>query len=90
MYLQYRDVLPVYYETVCKTKAARDEETGLILDLIRDSRLYDIGYFHNELPLNSIGRVLVAENVGFATYYAQNEKQALTALDKVNEFYFEN
>ncbi|MBQ4606734.1 MAG: extracellular solute-binding protein, partial [Clostridia bacterium] len=90
MYLQYRDVLPVYYETVCKTKAARDEETGLILDLIRDSRLYDIGYFHNELTLNSIGRELVANNVGFATYYAQNEKKAQSAIDKVNEFYFEN
>ena len=88
MYLQYRDVLPVYYETVCKTKAARDEETGLILDLIRDSRLYDIGYFHNELPLNYIGRMLVEENTGFATYYARNEKQAMTALEKVNEFYF--
>ena len=88
MYLQYRDVLPVYYETVCKTKAARDEETALILDLIRDSRMYDIGYFHNELPLNSISRELVANPVGFATYYARNEKLALTRLKEVNELYF--
>ena len=88
MYLQYRDVLPVYYETVCKTKAARDEETAQILDLIRDSRMYDLGYFHNELPLNSIGRELVANPVGFATYYARNEKLALTRLKEVNELYF--
>lgn len=88
MYLQYRDVLPVYYDTVCKTKAARDEETGLILDLIRDNRMYDIGYFHKDLPLNSIGRSLVEENVGFATYYARNEKMALQALDELNALYF--
>ena len=86
-YLQYRDVLPVFYEKVCKTKAARDEETALILDLVRDSRFYDIGYFYGSLPMNSVGADL-SKGEGFASYYAKNEAKAKAALDEINAYYF--
>lgn len=86
-YLQYRDVLPVFYEKVCKTKAARDEETALILDLVRDSRFYDIGYFYGSLPMNSIGYDL-SSGGNFASYYARNEAKGQAALDEINAYYF--
>ena len=86
-YLQYRDVLPVFYEKVCKTKAARDEETALILDLVRESRFYDIGYFYGSLPMNSIGYDL-SSGGNFASYYAKNEAKGQAALDEINAYYF--
>lgn len=87
-YLQYRDVLPVFYEKVCKTKAARDEETALILDLVRDSRFYDIGYFYGSLPMNSVGADLSNSGGSFASYYARNEAKGQAALDEINAYYF--
>jgi len=39
----YYDVLPVYKENALKTKAARDEESAAMLDIIFDSIVFDFG-----------------------------------------------
>ena len=43
----YETVTPAYYQKSLKDKAARDEETLALLDLIRDSRRFDFGYLYN-------------------------------------------
>ncbi|MCR5262829.1 MAG: ABC transporter substrate-binding protein [Clostridiales bacterium] len=88
MYLQYRDVVPVYFDTVCKTKVARDEETAEMLDLIRSIRVFDLGYYLESFALNSIGQALSNTKKGFAAYYESNLSKAQKSLDKINELYF--
>ncbi|MBQ8508882.1 MAG: extracellular solute-binding protein [Clostridia bacterium] len=89
-YLNYRDIIPVYYDVVLKTKSSRDDESAAMIDIIRESRFYDIGYFYNGLIMNSIGAELANMNdANFSTYYAQHETAAKAMLATVNEYYFE-
>lgn len=89
MYLQYRDVAPVYFETVCKTKAARDADSAEMLDIIRANRFYDIGYYLSSFTMNSIGHDLSTSNKGFASWYESKLKAAQKSLDKINDQYFD-
>ena len=43
----YYSLTPAYYETVLKTKGARDLESGDMLDVIFASRIYDLAYMYN-------------------------------------------
>lgn len=88
-YLCYRDIMPVFYDVVLKTKSSRDDESAAMIDIIRESRLYDIGYFYNGLPMNSVGAELaLMSDPNFSSYYAQNESAAKAALAEINEYYF--
>ena len=44
----YKQVVPAYYETSLKTKAARDIESAEMFDLLMDSRVFDFGYMYND------------------------------------------
>ncbi|MCR5264516.1 MAG: hypothetical protein K6D94_11610 [Clostridiales bacterium] len=90
MYLQYKDVAPVYFETVCKTKVARDSESAEMLDLIRANRFYDIGYYLSSFTMNSIGHDLSSTTKGFASWYESKLKAAQKSLDKINDLYFDD
>lgn len=90
MYVQYRDVVPVYFETVCKTKASRDAESAEMLDIIRAGRVYDIGYYLANFSMNSIGHDLAGSKKGFMTWYDSKLSQAQKSLDKINALYFDD
>ena len=88
-YLCYRDIMPVFYDVVLKTKSSRDNESAAMIDIIRESRLYDIGYFYNGLPMNSVGAELaLMSDPNFSSYYAKNESATKAALAEINEYYF--
>ena len=38
---------PAYYEKTLKSKASRDEESAAMLDIIFDTRIFDLGYMFN-------------------------------------------
>lgn len=91
-YDSYVNVLPTYYDVVLQTKYTRDEESPLMLDIIREGRVYDIGYFYDNAALtyeiNSIGRFLVHEpSPNFSTFYAQYESMALASIEAINAYY---
>ncbi len=44
----YKQVVPAYYETSLKTKAARDVESAEMFDLLMESRVFDFGYMYND------------------------------------------
>ena len=44
----YKQVVPAYYETSLKTKAARDIESSEMFDLLMESRVFDFGYMYND------------------------------------------
>ena len=82
----YMDVVPKYYDVVLKNKFARDEESAVMLDIIRDGISFNFGWVHS-IPMNSIGAFysdLVQKNdTDFASYYAKNEAKYVTALEDI-------
>ena len=82
-----RDVIPAFYEKSLKTKYARDEESEDMIDIIRASRIYDIGYVAGG-TFQSCGCDLAnSTNHDFASYYASGETAAKTKLEEFNRDY---
>jgi len=83
----HRTVMPVFYETALKTKFARDDESAEMLDYIKNSRVYDYGYFDSATAgdLAYIGRHLVtSRNPNFTSFYERNEARVQKNIDKLN------
>ena len=82
-----RDVIPAFYEVSLKTKYARDEESEDMMDLIKDSIIYDIGYVAGG-TFQSCGRDISKTTThDFASFYAARESSALKALEDFNKDY---
>lgn len=87
----YYTLRPAYYDVALKTKYARDEESGRMLDIIFSSRCYDIGYVYGWGALNTLPNTLYsAKSTDFASQFAKVEKNAQKALEKTIEQYREN
>lgn len=86
----YRNVIPQYYDIVLKTKGARDDESGEMIDMIRDSLIFDFGWVHS-VPMGSIGMIMqdliLQNNSGLASYWASKESTVLKGLETINEAY---
>ncbi len=86
----YRTVIPKYYDIALKAKGARDEESGKMIDLIRDGLVFDFGWVHS-VPMNSIGTILdtlVANNsTNLQSEWATRQSGVLNGLKKINEAY---
>lgn len=84
-----RDVVPAFYDVSLKTKYARDEESEKMMDIIKDSIVYDIGYACGSAEgVASTGRVLARSTThDFSSFYAARESQALADLKEFNESY---
>lgn len=83
--LSYDTVVPAYYEMALKGKFARDDESGEMLDIIREGVRVNFGYFyHCDIDTGRFMRVLLEEeNSNFASYYAANKKGYERNLKKV-------
>ena len=80
-----KEVIPAFYETALQTKFTRDEESTEMIDIIRDHRIYDLGYMSGSAgSLASTGyQMAITDNHDFSSFYAQNEA---STLQKLNEF----
>lgn len=68
-----RDVIPAFYDVALKSKYARDDESEAMIDTIKESIVYDLGYF-TDGQLGSVGQELSTDgNHDFASYYAERE-----------------
>ncbi len=75
-----RDVIPAFYDVSLKTKFSRDKESEEMIDMIKDSLTYDLGYLAGG-ALESTGYNLAhLSNPDFASYYAAHESRALSDL----------
>jgi len=54
----YEEVVPVYYEVVLKDKMSRDENSKDMIDLIRDSLVFNFGYLHST-AMGSVGHLFL-------------------------------
>ena len=82
-----KEVLPAFYEQALKTKYSHDKESEEMIDIIRDSIVYDVGYASGG-PFTFCGYTLAhsAEH-NFSSFYAANESSAEFYLKQFNESY---
>ncbi|MBQ3101341.1 MAG: carbohydrate ABC transporter substrate-binding protein [Clostridia bacterium] len=67
-------VIPAYYDMALKGKFARDNESGEMIDIIREGLCINFGFFY-DVGGGSMFRVLLGgENSNFASFYAANKK----------------
>lgn len=87
----YKSLMPAYYETALKVKYSRDNESVQILDMIVDSRVFDLGYVYDGWKGASLifQKLIGANNPNFESYWASNESAITAHYDEVIE-YFEN
>ena len=86
----YRKVVPTFYEEALQIKYARDDDSAGMLDIIRDGRIFDYGYYDASISwdLSYIGRNLLEHaNHDFASYYNSRQKAADKELGKLYEQY---
>ncbi len=83
--LSYDLVTPAYYNMALKGKFARDDESGEMLDIIRDGICINFGFFYNDNvgPAGAIRLLLHQKNSNFVSYYVANQKGYERNLKKV-------
>ncbi len=80
-------VIPAFYEVSLKTKYARDTESEEMMDIIKDSLIYDIGYVAGG-TFQSVGYDLAGSTThDFASYYAARESSAKASVKTFNRDY---
>ena len=85
--------MPAYYNKVLQGKAARDDDSIEMLDIIRANRTCDAGYMYlasvsGGNAFSDIGQMLTAQSDhNFASHYAANESAVLKAVDELNSLY---
>lgn len=86
----YRNVIPQYYDIALKAKGARDDESGEMIDLIRDSLIFDFGWVHS-VPMGSIGTIMQElisnNNSGLSSAWASKEAKVISGLETINAAY---
>ena len=69
-----KTVIPAYYDVTLKTKYARDEQSAEMLDLIFESRVYDLG--------DTYWCSILRDGI-FLTMYSKNDRSIISQLEKV-------
>ena len=88
----YDKVIPAFYEVTLKGKGSRDSESEAMLDIVRDSRILDLGYNNTSLggtfanEFETFADNNFAKGRDIASHYAENKdtvesklKETLTA-----------
>ena len=86
----YKQVIPAFYDIALKTKAARDDDSAAMIDIIRDGLIFDWGYLHSN-ALGGVGHLFVelirSNDRNFASKYDTNSATYEQKLDEVLEIY---
>ena len=88
-YAGMTDVLPVYRENSMKSKAARDEESEQMFDIVVDSMSFDFGLIAWEQVVNSIIQKIYASGKGdvvssLVTLKPNIEKVIASGIENIN------
>jgi len=84
----YAYLTPAYYDVTLKRKKSRDSESSEMIDIILQSRVYDIGYIYSSIGLpNLFNQLVLNGSTDFASKYKNNEKKAKKALESIMKKY---
>lgn len=84
----YRTVIPAYYEVALQRKYTRDTESADMLDIIKDGRVFDIGYYFLGGSLCVVGYdMAVAGKDNFASICASKATGVGKQIEKIMKTY---
>ena len=84
----YRTVIPAYYEVALQRKYTRDVESSDMLDIIKEGRVFDIGYYFLGDSLSLVGYDMAkAGKNNFASICASKIPSVEAYIKKVMETY---
>ena len=87
----YLHLTPAYYEQTLKRQQSRDYESAEMLDIILQTRTYDIGYIYSNIDLAGVFSSLVKKgSTDFASSFKSKERAATKAVNKLYNSYTEN
>ena len=79
-------VTPAYYDVTLKEKVSRDQDSSEMLDLIFETRIYDLGWYYQVGSYNEqIMNLFRNYTSDFTSMYQRNEKVATKVIQKLNE-----
>ena len=85
----YRQVTPVFYDVMLKSKFSDDPRDAEMYDLILQSFVYSFGFIYSTQSISGIGSLFRSQTIDFAQKYEANAQQYETALellvDKLDE-----
>ena len=88
-YLSRKYLVPAYYDTTLKTKFARDEESVEMLDIIRDSVVFDFGCVYDVSTAFVFQNQINANKREFTSAIEKIMNAAQRNLDKIIQAYDE-
>ena len=78
-------ITPAFYEKTLYGATVRDEESRPMLEMIREHRVFDLGYFYQPASINKKLILLFRANqTNWASQYASLESSAKRQLDNIN------
>ncbi len=83
-------VIPSYYEVALKTRDSRDMESAEMLDIIVSNRVFDLGYYNDQLGgayASHFAELARNKTTDFTSWYDGKLKSAETARDKILKAY---
>lgn len=85
----YKKVVPAYYEVALKTKYTRDDESVQMLDLISNSRVFDMGYVYDAWKGASFlfQELIAANNTNFESKWASKSSAITEYYNSVIEYF---
>ncbi len=76
-------VKPAYFEVALKEKYARDLETQQMLDIVLESRTYDLGYLGNCGLVGVLAPMIASGNTTFSSSWARQERSQTKIFQKL-------
>ncbi len=83
----YKQVVPAYFDTALKVKYSRDDESGEILDLLMDSRVFDFGYIYNNGLAFVIQQLVSVNSSNSESRYTSQMKASQKSFAKIIDAY---
>jgi len=83
-------VVPTYYEIVLKDKLSRDAQSSVMIDIIRESLIFDFGYLHS-FAMEEVGHIFVnrvrANSNDIISTFDAKEKAFNKKLESIMKIY---
>ena len=78
----YHMAVPAYYEIALKTKYSRDDDSSEMLDIILESRMYDMSYYAGSSLINIIAPIITKADHNFASAYEKQSTKLFATMQK--------
>lgn len=76
-------VTPAYYDIALKTKFARDDDSSEMLDIILESRIYDLSYYAGQSLVHLVSPIITRGDSNFASVYERQGERTFASLQRV-------